>query len=174
MISLSKFSDRIFIFALILAFSNQSSSIEQYPSAQKTTQSNTTIQIDSQFESETNIIYEAVLRDGTPGKEYGRVVFSYDKRNNSGYISRLHVAREHRQQSCGSRLLTFALDKLSSLNCTEIYWQAYPFDLKPNQTQEGMLPKLIAFYQKHGAQIVSKNATSAQMVYYPTITPQIA
>lgn len=136
---------------------------------------NSNISIESTFTIETNgTFYEAILRDNKTKKELGRVVFSYNKFTKFGYIAQLHVAREERNHSYGSMLLKFALEKLTQLHCNSIYWQAYPFDLCTNQTPEAMLPKLIAFYKRHGAQVLSQTASSAQMVYYPHINPQAA
>lgn len=167
---------RIFLSALLLGNSGSNATI--IPSSidlQTASAKNITISISTQFEIETGTIYEAVLRDSFTSKELGRIGFSYNKFTQTGYISRLHVAREERKQSYGSILLKFALEKLTQLNCLGIYWQAYPFDLNVGQTSENMLPKLIAFYQRHGAQVLSQNTNSAQMAYYPQITtPQAA
>jgi hypothetical protein len=125
------------------------------------------IQTDSE-DSQLEIRYEVKLKDKSTGKELGHVKFSYDKGRKSGYISLLKVPREERKCSYGSILLKFALEKLSAQNCKGgITWQAYPFDLNPYESQEEMLPKLIAFYQRHGAQLISQNKWSAEMAYYP-------
>lgn len=111
--------------------------------------------------------FEAKLLDQC--KEVGKVRFTYyrDNNSNSGYINVLHVNKDNRKQSYGSVLLQFALDTLTELNCAVIRWTASPFDLQKGQTQQTMLPKLVGFYQKHGAQVLSKNTCTAEMVYYP-------
>lgn len=159
---------RILLTALLLNPSN-SNSIEN-----QSTDSNLTITLVLQNETETDIYFEAALNDLQTARELGRVVYSFNKNTKTGYIARLHVQRDERKHSYGSRLLKFALSKLTDLHSTGIYWQAYPFDLLDNQTSEGMLPKLIAFYKRHGAQVLSQNNSSAQMAYYPQITCQIA
>ena len=159
---------RILISALLLSSPN-SNGIEI-----QSTDSNLSITVDFQNETETEIYFEAVLKDSETARELGRVVYSYNKNTKTGYIARLHVNRDERKHSYGSKLLKFALTKLTNLQCIGIYWQAYPFDLLADQTSENMLPKLIAFYKRHGAQVLSQNSSSAQMAYYPQITAQIA
>lgn len=169
MLSYITFPIRILLSALLLGGSTTTPA-PQYPiESQLSIPANTTISFEYQSENEAGTFFEAVLKDIETGKELGRVVFSYNKFNKSGYVARLHVAREERGNSYGSKLLNFALEKLTTLQCSAIYWQAYPFDLFADQTSEGMLPKLIAFYKRHGAQVLSQTGTSAQMAYYPQI-----
>ncbi len=164
---------RILLSALLLG-NPHANTISASPTDTQLARENLIIGIDSQFETESGTYYEAVLKDPGSGKVLGRVLFSYDKFAKSGYIARLHVQPEERKQSYGSSLLKFALQKLTDLKCIGIYWQAYPFDLRADQTSQNMLPKLIAFYKRHGAQVLSQNETSAQMAYYPPITAQVA
>lgn len=129
------------------------------------------LRIENLNETEVSIQYDAVLNDAT-SNELGRISFSFNKLTKTGYISRLHVLRTARRNSYGSVLLRYALKTLTHLKCTCINWMAFPFDLAEGQTQENMLPKLIAFYQRHGALVLSQTGNSAQMAYYPDTTPR--
>jgi GNAT superfamily N-acetyltransferase len=118
-------------------------------------------------------ICEANLKDNVTGKYLGSVAFNYDKASQSGEITHLHVRPEERNHGYGSTLLKYALEKLS-IHCNEIYLIAHPQDLKPNQTKQEMLPKLIAFYQRHDAHLLRKHPSKpiAWMVYYPKSSPR--
>jgi GNAT superfamily N-acetyltransferase len=121
------------------------------------------IQWDSDFETR----YRADITDKITDKNLGFALFSYNKIEKIGNISLLYIEQKERGHSYGDTLLKFVLEKLNSDNCNKIYWVAEPFNLNPNQTREDMLPKLIAFYQRQGAQVISQNATSAEMSFYP-------
>lgn len=108
-----------------------------------------------------NLVYQ--------GSIVGQVEFSYDRTSKKGYIARLHVEPAHRKKSFGSILLQFALDTLTQCKNDEIRWVASPFNLPAEQTSSEMLPKLIAFYQRHGAQMLNSTQWSAEMRYYPKL-----
>jgi hypothetical protein len=114
---------------------------------------------------------ELYLVDNATQKYIANAAFSYDKTDQCGHISNLQVCQNARNQSYGSKLLKHVLEKLST-HCNEIYFQAYPYDLKSDQTKQEMLPKLISFYQRQGAQVISQNNFSANMVYYPKSSPR--
>ncbi len=83
--------------------------------------------------------------------------------NIAGYIRSLHILPEHRGKSYGSILLKFAISTLSQWGCKHISFEAQPFNLKEGESVAVMLPKLIAFYQRHGAQLISQNEYAADM-----------
>lgn len=102
-----------------------------------------------------------------PAEYIGKVNFGYNAKTKIGFIDWLHISPTERKKSFGSMLLQFALDSLTECNCQEIRWTASPFDLSGKQTKQDMLPKLIAFYEKHGAKVASKEPTHASMLYHP-------
>jgi len=108
------------------------------------------------------VTFYAQLFDQAMEKELGAISFSYNKEFLNGCIHRLHIEPSERKKSYGSILLTFALETLTECKCAVVNWKASPFNLQQGQTAEAMLPKLIAFYQKHGGQLVS-----ADIAYYP-------
>jgi len=133
-----------------------------------------TITLEYAAENETTITMEASAHDSSTLGNVGRIVFSFNKFTKDGYIDRLHVSKDKRGSSYGSMLLRFALTKLTSLRCKAVYWQACPYDLHAHQTPENMLPKLIKFYQRHGAQLLFQSDYSARMVYYPAVYTHMA
>jgi GNAT superfamily N-acetyltransferase len=124
----------------------------------------------SSFESETQHHFAATLNYGN--QIIGKVEFYFFKSNNTGRIELLAIEPEYRRQSFGSTLLTCALDTLSDMGSTAIYWSACPLQLPEDQTRQIMLPKLIAFYERHGAQtlFIDQVNAIAQMAYYPGIS----
>lgn len=118
--------------------------------------------------TESAIYFTLTAYEIATNKELGSIEFHFYTFNNTAQISKLHIKSQERKKSYGSILLRFALDTLTELGCSAIYWMACPFDLNPEQTQENMLPKLVAFYQKHGAQALSIGTKNAQMAYYPS------
>lgn len=120
-----------------------------------------------QYENGTRTYYTIyLLKDGI---RVGTTYFWYDTETHFGYISHLHIEQEQRSKSYGSILLRFALDMLAEQNAHEIGWIASPFCLRAGEKVEAMLPKLIAFYQRHGATMLSTDGNTAQMRYYPKL-----
>ena len=119
--------------------------------------------------NDTRICFVITLFEFGTDKEVGSIQFSFDAATKSAYISRLHVAQEERKKSYGSILLTFTLETLTECGCTVVNWMASPFDLTPGQDARLMLPKLVAFYERHGAQMLSSTGYNANMIYYPNI-----
>lgn len=116
---------------------------------------------------QNTIAINATLVCAKTGQYLGYIIFEYNSSTKQGHISRLHVTTKQRKKSYGSILLQFALDTLTECDCQKIDWTAYPFDLPANENRQSMLPKLIAFYERHGAELVSKGENSAQIVFDP-------
>jgi GNAT superfamily N-acetyltransferase len=82
------------------------------------------------------------------------------------YILRLHVHRSHRNKQYGGTLLKLALEKIRAEKIEKVYGIVEPSDLNDGETQEGMLPKLIKFYESHGAHITERYSdTSVGIVW---------
>lgn len=112
------------------------------------------------------IAFKAIISDHC-GNEYGYVMFNYDKTSKAAHIETLYVRSEFRKKSFGSLLLTFALQTLTECKCTIVTWIASPFNLKEGEDSKLMLPKLIAFYQRHGAVVTQQREWNAEIAYYP-------
>lgn len=112
---------------------------------------------------------KAVISDHC-GEEYGYVMFNYDKATKTGRIETLHVRPPYRKKSFGSILLTFALQTLTECKCTIVTWLASPFNLKEGEDQRIMLPKLVAFYQRHGGIVTQMREWNADIAYLPKIS----
>ncbi len=176
MLSYLAFPIRIAFSALLMGGQPAETAQTLAPTPVPHTVINTTVTIDSSayetsyYETETGIYYETRIKSScSSSQELGYIMFSYNKLSKTGYISRLHIPKEHRQHSYGSKLLKFALAELTQMKCITINWQACPFDLAEGERSEDMLPKLIAFYKRHGAQVLSQGTTSAQLAYYPKL-----
>ena len=109
--------------------------------------------------------YHAVLFDQCE-QELGKISFSYDQNTRAGYIQSLHITPSKRKQSFGSILLTFALATLTECKCTIVTWLASPFNLREGEDARAMLPKLVAFYQRHGAIVTQMREYNADISYY--------
>lgn len=162
MLNYNLFSIRIFMFgALICAPINSLAVTDQ--------NYDETVSVELSSETTENAIYfNLIAYEISNKKKLGNIEFDYYTYNNTAKIRKLHVEPTERKKSYGSILLRFALDTLTELGSSAIYWEAKPFDLKEGQTPENMLPKLIAFYQKHGAQVQTIGTKNAQMAYYPS------
>lgn len=117
-----------------------------------------------------DIVYLRAILSDHCGTEYGNVNFHYRKSNMQGRIESLHIRPDHRKKSFGSMLLTFALQTLTECKCTIVTWLASPFNLRDGENQRSMLPKLLAFYQKHGGIITQQRELTADIAFYPKFT----
>lgn len=82
------------------------------------------------------------------------------------YILGLHVNRSHRNKHYGSALLKLALENIRAEKIEKVYLIAEPSDLNDGESQEAMLPKLIKFYERHGAHVTERYSdTSVGMVF---------
>lgn len=125
------------------------------------------IEIYESQKDQSTVTFTVILKDSTTGCQLGSIIFEYNAGSKKGFINRLHIFPNARKKSYGSILLQFALDSLTECDCQQVNWVASPFDLQKGQTQTDMLPKLIAFYEKHGAKMLSKTAYNAQMIFNP-------
>lgn len=117
--------------------------------------------------------FRAILYDQCE-QELGKVIFNYNAQTRSGYIESLHIYPNHRKKSFGSTLLTFALQTLTECKCIIVTWLACPFNLRDGENAKTMLPKLVAFYQKHGGVVTHLREATADIAYYPNATTPAA
>lgn len=97
----------------------------------------------------------------------GKIEFAYDHfHSDTGYITQLLILPEYRKKSYGSILLQFGIDTFTKWGCDKIKLEAQPFNLKDGESADVMLPKLIAFYKRHGAQLIAQNEFAADMMFY--------
>lgn len=116
------------------------------------------------------VFLRAVLTDQCGVTQFGNINFHYNKVTNTARIESLHIRPEYRKKSFGSILLTFALQTLTECKCKVVTWLASPFNLRKGEDQKTMLPKLTAFYKKHGAIITDEREFNADVVFYPKIS----
>ncbi len=119
-------------------------------------------------ESGNTTALKAIISDHC-GEEYGYVMFNYNKDTKTARIETLHVRPPYRKKSFGSMLLTFALQTLTECKCTIVTWLASPFNLKEGEDQKIMLPKLVAFYKRHGGVVIQQREWNADIAYFPKI-----
>lgn len=119
-------------------------------------------------ESGNTTALKAIISDHC-GQEYGYVMFNYNKDTKTARIETLHVRPPYRKKSFGSMLLTFALQTLTECRCTIVTWLASPFNLKEGEDQRIMLPKLVAFYKRHGGIVIQQREWNADIAYYPKL-----
>ncbi len=118
-------------------------------------------------ENETDY-YKILIFEQNSCKEKGYIQFSFNNATKQAYIEYLHIYKNERRKNYGSILLTFALETLTELQAVKVEWHASPFDLAMGEERDTMLPKLIAFYERHGARMTQFTQTgNAQMVYKP-------
>ena len=122
-----------------------------------------------QDESHGIISFKATLTDQCGLEEFGNINFNYNKANKSARIESLLIRPDHRKKSFGSMLLTFALQTLTECKCTIVTWMACPFNLRDGETTREMLPKLLAFYQRHGGIVTYMREYNADIAYYPRV-----
>lgn len=107
--------------------------------------------------------YIAVIMNSKTNQEYGSLIYHVQPLN-VVYIRRFVIDPNFRKQQLGSKLLQTVLDKLPSLyGCKKVTLQARPFELREGETKQQMLPKLIKFYEKHGAKVVRIEGDSTWM-----------
>lgn len=105
--------------------------------------------------------YIAAIINSKTNQEYGNLIYQVQAAG-VVYIRRLVIEPEYRQKKYGSKLLKIVLSKLPSLhNCSKVTVYAMPIELRAEETIQQILPKLIGFYQKQGAQItqIGNNGT---------------
>jgi GNAT superfamily N-acetyltransferase len=160
------FSNTIILIALFISYQSMADTIESSKNPVITLENEPSLQID---ENESNgiVSFRATLADQCGLIEFGNVNFHYNKATNAARIESLHIRPDHRKKSFGSILLTFALQTLTECKCTIVTWMASPFNLKAGEDQKLMLPKLIAFYKRHGGIVTQEREFNADIIFIP-------
>lgn len=97
--------------------------------------------------------YIAVIKNKMTNESYGHLIYQLQPLN-VVYIRRLVIDPEYRNHELGGKLLKAVLERLPSLyGCKKVTLLASPMELRDGETKEQMLPKLIKFYEKHGAKV---------------------
>lgn len=109
--------------------------------------------------------YIAVIKNRKTNESYGHLIYQLQDID-VAFIRRFEIERAYREKGYGSKLLKIVLNTLPSLHgCTKVTLFASPIALKSDETKQELLPKLIAFYQKQGAQIDELKNDGAWMVF---------
>jgi|GEM_PF-3636447 len=83
--------------------------------------------------------------------EVGRASVDIKTYSKAAYLERLHIIRGKRGNGFGSYLLQAVFLVLKQVGIKTVHWIVSPFDLARGENILEQLPKLIQFYQKHGA-----------------------
>lgn len=160
------FSNTIIISTLLISYQSMADTIESSKKPVIVIENEPSLQI---HENESNgiVSFRATLADQCGLIEFGNVNFHYNKATNAARIESLHIRPDHRKKSFGSMLLTFALQTLTECKCTIVTWMACPFNLKEGEDQKQMLPKLIAFYKRHGGVVTQEREFNADIIFIP-------
>lgn len=109
--------------------------------------------------------YIAVIKNKKTNESYGHLIYRLQAAG-VAYLRILSIEEAYREKRYGSKLLQAILGKLPSLhNCSKVTVNAIPIELRSGETIQQMLPKLIRFYQKHGAKITQMGNNGAWMEF---------
>lgn len=108
--------------------------------------------------------YSAVIKNSKTNQIYGSLIYQVQPFD-VVYLRRFVIEPDYRKQEWGSKLLKAVLEKLPSLyGCKKVTIFASPIELKEAETEQEMLPKLIKFYEKHGAKVARTEGNGTWMV----------
>lgn len=101
------------------------------------------------YSTEKEDIYSAHLLDDT-NMTLGSCKINYNKETKTAYCYDLWINQTSREAGIGSCLCAYVAKFIASFDANTIEWHVKPFDLRDNETEETMHPKLMRFYESLG------------------------